>query len=129
MSELLLQADAGLTSSIVAFVISLLIGAIGIHIGATLIIDRDVGFGRAVFTALVGALVWALVSFFLGWIPLLGPLLAVIAWIGVINWQYPGGWFAAAAVGVIAVIASAVVLWLLGTFLGVGMDALGVPGA
>ncbi|MFC6836006.1 hypothetical protein [Halomarina ordinaria] len=127
MTGILLQSTSGITSSVLAFLVSLLVGALSIHIGARLIIDRDVGFGRAVFTALVGAVVWALVSFFVGWIPLLGPLLAVVAWIGVINWRYPGGWGTAAAVGVIAVIAAAVVIWLVGTFFGLGLEAFGVP--
>src|SRR6056297_3068814 len=97
LEPLLLQGGGpsrSLGGAIFVFVVNLLIGAVGIHTGARLIIDRDVGYGRAVFTAFVGALVWAVVAFFLGWIPLLGPILALGAWIGVINWQYPGGWLA-----------------------------------
>ncbi|WP_129113156.1 hypothetical protein [Halegenticoccus tardaugens] len=118
-----------LIDTILIFVISLLIGAFAIHLGAKLVIDADVGFGRAVVTALIGAIVWGVLSFFVGWIPLLGPLLMLVAWVGVINWQYPGGWGTAAAIGLIAWIVAVVVLYVLAVVGFLSFDALGVPGA
>lgn len=115
------------TSSLIVLMVSLVIGTIAIYAGARLIIDADTGIGRAAVTALLGALAWALVSFFFGWIPLLGPLLTLVAWIGVINWQYPGSWTAAAGIGLIAWLVSVAVLVVLGSFGIVGFDALGVP--
>jgi len=85
---MILQAEA--TGSLTVLLVSLIIGTAAIYAGARLIIDADTGIGRAAVTALLGALAWALVSFFVGWIPFLGPLLTLVAWIGVINWQYPG---------------------------------------
>lgn len=115
--------------SLFVFVISLLVGAVGIHLGAKLMIDRDVGYRRAIVAALVGAIVWAVVTFFFSWIPVLGPLLAVLAWIGVINWSYPGGWGTAALIGIVAWVAATVILYLLYSVGIIEITALGVPGA
>jgi hypothetical protein len=130
---LALQNGAGsdpgsLAGAVLVFVVNLLIGAVGIHTGARLIVDKDVGYRRAVFTALIGAIVWAVVAFFLGWIPLLGPILALVAWIGVINWRYPGGWGAAALIGFVAWIVAALVLYALAAIGLFQFSALGIPG-
>jgi hypothetical protein len=117
-----------LIDGLVAGIISLIIGAVAIHLGARVVIDRDVDFGRAVFTAAVGAIAWALLGF-VQIIPILGPLLMLIIWIGIINWQYPGGWGAAAAIGFVAWIVALVVTYLLGILGVVSLRALGVPGA
>lgn len=82
-----------------------------------------------VVTALVGAVVWAVVGFFLGWIPFLGALLTLLAYLAVINYRYPGGWVNAALVALVAWIASVVVLYVLAVLGVVAFDALGVPGA
>jgi hypothetical protein len=109
------------------FVVSLLVGATGVYVGARVATGAR-GFGRAVVTALVGSVVWSVVGFLLGWVPLLGPVLALVAYVGVVNWRYPGGWLTAAVVAGVAVAASFVVLAALGTLGLVGVDALGVPG-
>ena len=114
--------------SIVFFLVSLVLGTIGIYAGVRLVIDRDVGYLNAAITALIGALVWGLVSFFVGWIPLLGPLLMLVIWVGVINWRYPGGWVAAAGIGLVAWIVVFVVVYLLATVGLITPDALGIPG-
>lgn len=131
---LLALQDAGtntgsIVGSVLVFIVNLLIGAVGIHIGARLIVDKDVGYRRAVFTALIGAIVWAVVAFFFGWIPLLGPILALIAWIGVINWRYPGGWVAATTIAIVAWIIAALVLYALASLGLFEFSALGIPGA
>lgn len=116
-----------IVDSAFVFVVSLLVGATGIYVGARFATGAR-GFGRAVVTALVGALVWSVVGFLLGWIPLLGPALTLVAYVGVVKWQYPGGWLTAAVVAAVAVLASFVVLFALGTVGVVGFDAVGVPG-
>lgn len=117
-----------LVESIVAFVASLLIGAAGIYVGARVIADVN-DYSYAIITALIGSLVWIVVAFFLGWIPFLGPLLALLAYIGVINFRYPGGWVNAAGIGLIAWIASLVVLYVLAAVGITALEAIGVPGA
>ena len=113
--------------SIIVFVVSLLIGALGIYLGAKVIVDAE-DYTYAIFTALIGAIVWGLVGFFFGWIPLLGPLLVFIAYLAVINARYPGGWVDAAAITIVAWLSVLIVLYVLAILGVTGFDAVGVPG-
>lgn len=70
-----------------------------------------------------------MVGFFFGWIPLLGPLLVLLAYVAVINWRYPGGWVNAILISLVAWIASLVVLYVLALAGLAGFEAVGVPGA
>lgn len=117
-----------LIDSLIVFLVSLLIGAAGVYVGGRVITGTE-SFEKAAITALAGAIVWAVVGFLFGWIPLLGPLLALVAYVAVVNWQYPGGWVSAAGIALIAVVASIVILYVLALLGVVGFEALGVPGA
>lgn len=115
-----------LVDFLIVFVIGLLIGAIGIYFAGRLITGEG-DYLYAVGTAFIGALVWSVVNFFVGGIPGLGPLLALIAWIWVINSRYSGGWVNASLIGLISWITVILVLALLASF-GVGnFAAIGVP--
>jgi hypothetical protein len=109
--------------SVVAFVVALLIGGLAIYISARVIADVD-DYSHAVITALVGAIAWALTA----WIPLIGPVIALIVWIAVINWRYPGDWIKAALIGLVAWVSALVILFVLNAVLGLGIGAFGVPG-
>lgn len=110
-------------ASIVAFVVSLLVGGLAIYAGARVVAGVD-DYGYAVVTALAGAVTWAAVSLFVGWIPVVGWLLPLVAWVVVIDWRYPGGWANAALIGLVAWAAAFVVLAVLPL---AGIDAYGVP--
>jgi hypothetical protein len=110
--------------SIVAFVVALLIGGLAIYASASLVMDVQ-NYSYAVVTAFIGAIAWALAA----WIPLFGPILALIVWIGVINWRYPGGWVDAIIIGFVAWLAALVIVFALNAVLGLGIGAFGVPGA
>lgn len=116
----------GLGDRLVTFAASLLVGAGAIHAGAAAVgVAGGRGIAHAALTALVGALVWALLDA----IPLLGGLLALVAWVGVVRWRYDGGWLRSAVVGVAAWAAAVVALAAL-ELIGIGsVSALGVPGA
>lgn len=117
-----------LVDSLLVFVVSLLIGALGIYAGARVIIGAR-NYEHAIITAVIAAVVWGLVSFFLGWIPLVGPIATLIAYVGVINWRYPGGWLTAIAIALVAWLAALLVLALLAIG-GIGdLTAVGIPGA
>lgn len=113
--------------SLVVFVVSLLIGALGIHAGAS-VITGVVDYSYALFTALIGAIVWGIVGFLFGWIPLLGPALVFLAYLAVIKRRYPGGWIDAAGITLVAWLAVLVVLSLLASQGVTTFDAVGVPG-
>ncbi|AHG02300.1 hypothetical protein HALLA_20575 (plasmid) [Halostagnicola larsenii XH-48] len=113
--------------SLIVFIVSLLIGAIGIYVGARLVVDTE-DYTYAIVTALLGAIVWGVVGFFFGWIPLLGPLLVLIAYLAVVNARYPGGWVQAAAITIIAWISVLIVLYVLAILGITGFDAIGIPG-
>jgi hypothetical protein len=116
-----------LLDSIIVFVVSLLIGALGIYVGAQLVTDSK-DYTYAIVTALIGAIIWAIAGFLFGWIPLLGPVLVLIAYIAVINYRYPGGWFEAALIALLAWIATLVVLYMLALMNIAAFEAVGVPG-
>jgi hypothetical protein len=117
-----------LIDSIVVFIVSLLIGALGIHIGARVISDFE-DYTYAIVTALIGAVVWGIVGFLFGWVPLLGPILVLVAYVAVIQFRYPGGWGDAVLIALIAWIASLAVLYVLAVTGISTFEAVGVPGA
>lgn len=116
---------------VIGFVVSLLIGAFGIYVGARVIVDRD-DYEYAVLTALVGAVVWWVITGLFGLIPfvggLIGAVLGLIAWVWVINARYPGGWGKSIGIGLVAWLAVWVVLVVLESLRIVDASALGIPG-
>jgi hypothetical protein len=121
------MALASPIASAIVFVVSLLIGALGIYAGARVIVGRA-DYDHAIVTALIGAIVWAIVGFLVGWIPLVGPLVALIAYVAVINWRYPGDWTAAAMIGLVAWVTVLIALYVLAALGITAFDAVGVPG-
>ena len=109
--------------SIVSFVVALLVGGLAIYLSARVVVDVD-DYSHAVVTALLGALGWALTS----WIPLVGPLVALVVWVWVIKWRYPGGWVKAGIIGLGAWVAALLVLFVVNAVFNVGVGAFGVPG-
>jgi hypothetical protein len=118
----------GLTDSLVTFVVGLVVGTLGIHLGAIVILGQS-SIGTAAFTAAGGAVVWFLASHFFGWVPLLGIVLTFIVWLAFVNGQYPGGLVDAAKIAGIAWVASIVADYIL-KFMGIRRaHAVGVPEA
>lgn len=118
-----LMAVTGIIGSLVAFVIALLVGGLAIYISASLVVDVD-DYGHAVVTALLGAIAWALTA----WIPLIGPVIALIVWVAVIKWRYPGGWVKAAIIGLVAWVSALLILLVANSVFGLGIGAFGIPG-
>lgn len=117
-----------IADSLIVFVVSLVIGALGIHIGSMIALGES-EFGTAVVTALIGALIWGVFAFIFGGIPLLGPLLILLAWIGVINYFYEGGWVDAAVIGIVAWVIVSLILYVLAVMDITAFEAIGIPGS
>jgi len=112
-----------LIGSAITFGISLLVGGLAIFIAAGVVTGtRD--YGHAVFTALVGAIVWGLTAFFLSWVPLIGEFLPLLAWVWVIRGRYDASWVHAGIIGFVAWASAVLVLAVLPL---AGVDAVGVP--
>ncbi len=117
----------GLVESAVVFIVSALVGGLGIYVGAAVLAGSR-SFEHAVWTALIGAAVWGIVSFLVGGIPVVGPVLTFVAYLAVIKWRYRGGWLTAAGIALVAIVTALIVLSVLASF-GVGsLSAIGVPG-
>lgn len=109
--------------SLIAFIVAVLVGGLAIYISASVIVDVQ-DYSHAIVTAVVGAIAWALTS----WIPLIGTIVALVAWVWVIKWRYPGGWVNAASIGFVAWISALGILFVLNMVFGLGIGAFGVPG-
>jgi hypothetical protein len=70
----------------------------------------------------------ALIDSVIVFVVILGPLLALIAYVGVINVRYPGGWVDAVVIALVARIASVAVLYILAVLGFATFEAVGVPG-
>jgi len=113
-----------LIGSAVTFVVGLLVGGLAIFIAAAVVTGtRD--YEHAVFTALFGAVVWALAALFLSWLPLIGEFMPLVAWVWLIRRRYGASWVHAGVIGFVAWAAAVLVLAVL-PIAGV-TDAVGVP--
>ncbi len=116
----------GLVSGLVTFVLGALVGGFGIYVGARLVAGSG-SYAEAVTTALVGAVVWALVGTFFGWVPFLGPVVTLLAYLTVLKLAVGVSWLEAAAIALVAWATVFAVFLVLGPLLGV-FNAVGVPG-
>lgn len=113
--------------SLVVFVVSALVGGLGIFVGASVIVQKG-DYTHAVFTALIGALAWGVTSYLVGGIWLIGPILTLLAYLLVIKWRYGAGWIEAGGITLVAWVATVVVLAILRIVNLVPPDVLGIPG-
>lgn len=114
----------GAGERLLGVLLGLLVGGLALFVGSRFLTSQG-GYDHAVLTAVAGAVAWALLSP----IPLLGPVIALVAWVAILKWRYPVGWLRAAGVGVAAWVVAVVVVAALEL---VGLDAVsavGVPGA
>ncbi|MFC7231660.1 hypothetical protein ACFQMM_09980 [Saliphagus sp. GCM10025308] len=110
----------------IVFLVSLLLGAVGIYVGARIIVGAK-NFDHAIVTALLGAIVWTVAGALVGWIPLVGPLVALVAYVGVINWRYSAQWTGAAMIALLAWLTVFAALYALSIVGVTGFEATGVP--
>ena len=102
--------------TLLGFLISLVISAIIIYFAAKMLGEKE-GFGTAIFAAFIGAIIFALVSYFLGvgWI---ASVIGGIAWLIALGMLYKMGWLKSFVVAVVIWIFAAIVSWVLPTIAG-----------
>src|SRR3989338_196618 len=94
-----------LEGALIGFLVSLVISALVIYL-ATKLFGETEGFGTAILTALIGAIIFAFASYFLGngWI---AALIAGIAWLIALGSMYNIGWLRSFGI--------ALVIWIFAT--------------
>lgn len=102
---------------LLGFFISMIISAIIIFIAAKLFGEKE-GFGTAIVTSCVGALIFALATYILGsgWI---AALTGGVAWLIALGSLYNMGWIKSLIV--------AVVIWVFATFVSVVLPTIAGP--
>jgi len=115
-----------LIDSVIVFLVNLLVGGLGIYAGTKLVTGKA-DYGYSIITALLGAVIWGVTSFFFGFIPLIGPALVFLAWLALIKARIEGGWIDSLLVAVIAWFSVILIISLL-TLVGLSPGAIGIPG-
>ncbi len=116
-------------SSILVFVVGLLIGGFAIYVGAA-VAFKSKDYSHAVLTALLGAIAWAIVNAAFEAVNIQGALsslVGLVVWIWVIRWRYRVGWLRGALIGLLAWFAVLVTLSILSTVGVSGLGPYGVP--
>ncbi len=105
-------------ATIIVFLISLVISGIIIYV-VTKIFGEKEGFGTALLTAFIGAIIYAAAYYFLkpelGW---LASLIGGIAWLIALGFLYGIGWLKALGIALIVWIIAAIVSFVLPTVIG-----------
>lgn len=108
------------------FVASLVTGGLGIYVGARIVVDETDPV-HALVTGLFGAIVWVVGGVFFGWIPLLGQLLVLAVYTGMVNRRYPGDWTDALRISLVAWFVTLLVLAVLAGLGFATYEAIGIP--
>jgi len=107
------------------FVASLIVVSIATYASTAVLTDAS-SYGHSLVTALLTSIVWFGVTYFTGGtFVVAGPILAIIAYVAVVDWRYPGGWGRAGAITVVTWIATFVILYVLAAL---GFSSFGAPG-
>jgi hypothetical protein len=102
--------------ALIGFLISLIISSIIIYIAAKLFGEKE-GFGTAILTALVGAIIFSLTSYFIG-IGWVAALIGGIAWLIALGSLYKIGWIKSFVIAVVIWIFAIIVSLILPTIAG-----------
>lgn len=116
-----MEPVTSLLGGVVAFAVNLLVGGLGIWAGAALVVGES-DYWKAVWTALIAAVATGAVAVVLGVVPLVGGLLALavnlVLYLGIVRLSYDATWVEAAAVALVAWVATSVVRSVLGALPG-----------
>jgi ABC-type branched-subunit amino acid transport system permease subunit len=118
-----------LIDQIILFVVGLLVGGLAIYLGARVVLKSN-DYSYAVFTALIGAVVLAVLQYILSITGGLGGLsfiVTLLVWVAVIRWRYSASWINSAVTGLVAWVALVLVLFVLSAAGLTPPEAVGFP--
>jgi hypothetical protein len=114
MNFINIQIGSLLTRSIIQFFITLIVGAVLLHLATGVLAFKKRSLKKAVGTVLTGDIL----AFFLGFIPLIGQILGLFGFWFIIKKMYEVGWIKAIIAWImsifVAFIITAIILFLLG---------------
>ena len=111
-------ASDTLIADLVSLIITLLATAFVLYVAGKMVVGEKATFGSALSIAAVGAILAFVLNLFL---PILGGVIALLAWWYLIKVQFETGWLAALAVGILAVIVSVVVAVVVSILFGISL--------
>lgn len=118
---------AQLGPTLFGFVASLIVVSIATYASTAVLTDSS-SYVHSLVTAMLTSAVWFGVTYFTGGtFVIAGPLLAIVAYVAIVNWRYPGGWARAGAITVLTWIATFAILYALAAIGLSSFQALGVP--
>ncbi len=127
------SVQIGLSDVAIGFVASLIIGTVGTYLATDLLLGEG-SVGHSFVTALIASAVWFGVTYFIsgvvgvgGFVVALGPLLALLAYIVVIDIRYSGSIVAATGVSVLTWVIDFALLYALAVLGFQAFEVIGVP--
>lgn len=109
------------------FVASLIVVSIATYASTAILTDES-SWLHSLVTAVLTSAVWFGVTYLTGSaFAIAGPILAVVAYVAVVNWRYPGGWIRAGSIALVTWIATFVIIYGLALVGISSFEALGVP--
>ena len=116
--QILAQTGEELFAALVGFIITLLVMGFVIYLAGKMVVGDKATFGGAVTIALIGSIVSFILNLL---IPFLGGFLAIIAWWFIIKNKFDTGYWAALAIGILAVIISVVISIVVAVIFGISI--------
>lgn len=105
----------GLGSSLLGFVIALIVSSIVIYVVSKLLWERE-GFGTAILAAFIGTIIYTVMGFLIPGI--IGSLLALVGWLLALRFLYHIGWLKAGLMALVIWIFAVIVSLILPTLPG-----------
>lgn len=121
-----------LSSTVVVFVVSMLVGGVGNYVGIRIVSDEHPTYVHAVVSSILSAAVWGGLSYLLtvydvGITPFAGALAALLVWVVVLYLRYSGGIVTAVPAALIAWAISVIVLYVIALYTAFPFEAIGIP--
>ena len=96
---------------LIGFLISLVVSAIIIYLATKLLGEKE-GFGTALLAAFVGAIIFALSSYFLG-VGWFAAMISGLAWLIALSMLYRVGWLKSIGIAIVIWVFAMIVSWIL----------------